>query len=98
MGFAMFGVFALLVMKCNPKAWCLVRNPRMVRTDGHKCYQFGILRNLRLTSKIDWKNIQSIVLDIHAVLQRILMVSMLVCGYLCLIVKETTRDYEYGSI
>ena len=27
-----------------------------------------------------------------------LMVSMLVCGYLCLIVKETIRDYEHGSI
>ena len=27
-----------------------------------------------------------------------LMVSMLVCGYLCLIVKETTRDYEHRSI
>ena len=26
------------------------------------------------------------------------MVIMLVCGYLCLIVKETTRDYEHGSI
>ena len=26
------------------------------------------------------------------------MVSMLVCGYLCLIVKETTRDYEHGSV
>ena len=28
----------------------------------------------------------------------LLMVSMLVCGYLCLIVKETTRDDEQGSI
>ena len=27
-----------------------------------------------------------------------LMISMLVCGYLCLFVKETTRDYEHGSI
>ena len=27
-----------------------------------------------------------------------LMVSMLVCGYLCLIIKETTRDYERRSI
>ena len=27
-----------------------------------------------------------------------LMVSMMVCGYLCLTVKETTRDYEHGSI
>ena len=27
-----------------------------------------------------------------------LMVSMLVWGYLCLIVKETTRDYEHGSV
>ena len=26
----------------------------------HKCYQFRILRNLRLTSKIDWKNIPSL--------------------------------------
>ena len=26
------------------------------------------------------------------------MVSMLVCGYLCLIVKETKRDYEHGSV
>ena len=26
----------------------------------HVCYQFRILRNLRLTSKVDWKNIPSV--------------------------------------
>ena len=32
----------------------------LLRHGSYICYQFCILRNLRLTSKIDWKNIPSL--------------------------------------
>ena len=36
----------------------LILIPQVCRL--YKCYQFHMLRNLRLTSKIDWKNILSL--------------------------------------